>query len=64
MEAHNINSKINENSERGKTLLWKELIKHNPDMIYNVTVPLEENEIVDLIKDASISDHKMLIVLQ
>ena len=64
MEAHNINSKINENSERGKTLLWKELIKHNPDMIYNVTVPLEENEIVDLIKDASLSDRKMLIVLQ
>ena len=64
MEAQRINSRINENSEGGKTLLWKELIKQNPDILYNVTVPLEENEIIDLIKDANLSDRKMLIVLQ
>ena len=56
MEAQRINSRINENSEGGKTLLWKELIKQNPDILYNVTVPLEENEIIDLIKDANLSD--------
>ena len=64
MQAEEINLKINENTEEGRRLLWKELIKHNPDIICNRVEPLEEEDVVDLIKDANVSDRKMLVILQ
>ena len=63
-EAEEINKRINNHTGEGRQLLWKELIKQNPDIINNKTEALTENEVIDLIKDANLSDRKMLIILQ
>ena len=63
-QAEEINNKINQHTEEGRQLLWKELIKQNPDIINNRVEPLTEDEVISLIKDANLSDRKMLIILQ
>ena len=64
IRAEEISLQINENTKEGRSLLLKEIIKKNPDLITNRVEPLEEEEIIELVKDANLSDRKILVILQ
>ena len=64
IQAEEISNQINENTAEGRSLLLKEVIKRNPDLIKDRVKPFEEEDIIEIIKDANLSDRKMLIILQ
>ena len=64
IQAEEISNQINENTAEGRSLLLKEVIKKNPDLIKDRVKPFEEEDIIEIIKDANLSDRKMLIILQ
>ena len=63
-QAKEINLQLNEISEAGKEIVWKELVKYYPNTLDSKKEPLTEEEVIEMIRDANLSDRTMLIILK
>ena len=63
-QAASINSQIDATPAVGKTILWKELVKYNPSLLDKKEDPLTEEEVIEMIQDANLSDNTMVKILK
>ena len=63
-QAGSINSQIDATPAVGKTILWKELVKYNPSLLDKKEDPLTEEEVIEMIQDANLSDNTMVKILR
>ena len=63
-QAKEINLQLNDISEAGKEIVWKELVKYHPNILDSKKDPLTEEEVIEMIRDANLSDRTMLIILK